>query len=245
MRVPSTRDLLDLWDAGHGRDHTTRALLMLDAARVAPEDRTGADLTIGERDRRLIDLRRAMFGPLIEAVERCPSCEARLEITFDLSTLLAEEPNDSSEPLSLDIDGYHMTLRAPTSQDLLIATAPGSTESSYNRLLERCVIDVAHETLHTSAGALPEHIRGAVAQAIATHDALAVVTLNALCEECDESWETAFDIVEFLWDELAALARRTLRDVHILARGYGWTEQAILSLPHRRRAHYLGMVTNG
>jgi hypothetical protein len=245
MRVPSTRALIDLWDTGYGRDHTTRALLMLDLAWATPVDRTGAELTIGERDRLLIELRREIFGPQIEAVEQCSSCGEMLEIMFDLSPLLAAEPNDPSEPLFLEIEGYRMTVRAPTSQDLLNAIASGNPEKAYARLFEHCVLQLSHESVDTRNQPIPDDVRISIARAIAMHDALAEVTFDMACVECGSSWQAVFDIVEFLWGEIAALARRTMRDVHILARAYGWPEYDILSLSRLRREHYLGMVTDG
>ncbi|HEX2516118.1 MAG TPA: phage baseplate protein, partial [Chloroflexota bacterium] len=37
-------------------------------------------------------------------------------------------------------------------------------------------------------------------------------------------------------------ARRLLREVHTLARAYGWREAEILALPGRRRQTYLDLV---
>jgi hypothetical protein len=42
--------------------------------------------------------------------------------------------------------------------------------------------------------------------------------------------------------ELSGRAKRLLRDVHQLARAYGWSEAAIVSLPLDRRLAYLLLV---
>jgi hypothetical protein len=54
-----------------------------------------------------------------------------------------------------------------------------------------------------------------------------------------------FDIVSFFWTELSAQAKRLLREVHTLARGYGWREADILAMSARRRQLYLDLVTDG
>jgi hypothetical protein len=48
-----------------------------------------------------------------------------------------------------------------------------------------------------------------------------------------------FDIATFFWAEVSAHARRLIRDVHALARAYGWREVEILSMSGWRRERYL------
>ena len=50
------------------------------------------------------------------------------------------------------------------------------------------------------------------------------------------------DIAGFFWAELDAWARRLLREIHTLARFYGWSEAEILALSPLRRRCYLEMV---
>ena len=51
-----------------------------------------------------------------------------------------------------------------------------------------------------------------------------------------------FDIVSFFWREIEEFAIRTLREIHALARAYGWAEDQILALSPTRRRCYLEMV---
>jgi len=46
----------------------------------------------------------------------------------------------------------------------------------------------------------------------------------------------------FFWAELAAEAKRLLREVDALARAYGWREADILALSSQRRHAYLELV---
>ena len=50
------------------------------------------------------------------------------------------------------------------------------------------------------------------------------------------------DIGEFFWRELTVQAKRLLREVHLLARGYGWREADVLALHPRRRQAYLDLL---
>ena len=62
------------------------------------------------------------------------------------------------------------------------------------------------------------------------------------CVECGNTWELGFEPDEFLWREVAASALRLLRQVHVLARAYGWGESDVLALGPQRREAYLTLV---
>ena len=78
---------------------------------------------------------------------------------------------------------------------------------------------------------------------MAQADPQADVQLALSCPVCGHKWQTAFDIVSFFWSEINAWAARILREVHILAWGYGWREADILALRPWRREVYLEMVS--
>ena len=59
------------------------------------------------------------------------------------------------------------------------------------------------------------------------------------CPDCSQRWLAAFDIATFLWHEIDVWARRTLREVHALARAYAWREPDVLALSPTRRQIYL------
>ena len=55
-------------------------------------------------------------------------------------------------------------------------------------------------------------------------------------------WQAALDVAADFWLELHAWARGMLREIHTLARAYGWREADILALSPARRRHYLQLV---
>jgi predicted DNA-binding transcriptional regulator AlpA len=79
---------------------------------------------------------------------------------------------------------------------------------------------------------------------MAAADPLADIRLGLICPACGHAWQVLFDIVTFFWSEIDAWARRTLREVHALARAYGWREAEILALTARRRQHYLEILAD-
>jgi hypothetical protein len=81
-----------------------------------------------------------------------------------------------------------------------------------------------------------------VEQRVAALDPGAETLLELSCVECGNTWELGFEPDEFLWREVAASALRLLRQVHVLARAYGWGESDVLALGPQRREAYLTLV---
>ena len=56
------------------------------------------------------------------------------------------------------------------------------------------------------------------------------------------AWEASVDVGSFVWEEIAAEARRVVHEVDRLARAYGWREADILAMTPARRRTYLALV---
>ena len=70
----------------------------------------------------------------------------------------------------------------------------------------------------------------------------AEIILTLLCPSCRQNRKAELDIAQFFWAEVRSAAMTLLRDVHELARAYGWTEDAILTMNGTRRKAYLEMA---
>ncbi|MGH9908466.1 MAG: phage baseplate protein, partial [Pyrinomonadaceae bacterium] len=81
-----------------------------------------------------------------------------------------------------------------------------------------------------------------IAEEIGRHDPQADVRLALVCPDCSHRWETIFDIVSLVFNEISAWASRILRQVHLLSLAYGWREIDILSLSPLRRQAYLELL---
>src|SRR3954452_9518122 len=88
VRIPHVEQLVGAWEAGAGLRQTDRALAFLAAAEPDLSRAALAALPIGERDRRLLELRRELFGPRLDATAMCPVCETRVEFEIALATVL-------------------------------------------------------------------------------------------------------------------------------------------------------------
>lgn len=232
--TPSAQELLHAWERAGAEPPYERALTLLGAAAqpggVDGTDPSMAALSIGERDARLLQLRAALFGDEATAVITCPGCGTQLESRFRTSRFLSVSPDHSA--LEFAIGGGTMTLRLITTADLRAVAGHATVEA----LLERAIVR-ADGVADTAAKWSAE-----IQRRLELADPQAHIEIALRCLDCALGWTAVYDIVSFLWQEVDAWARRTLREVHLLASAYGWTEREILALSPARRQIYLGMI---
>jgi hypothetical protein len=124
--------------------------------------------------------------------------------------------------------------RLPTGgdQEAVLALEPAA---AVDALLDRCIID---------AGGAPLSLEDRQA-VVAEMDRLAPqldLELDLVCPECSHGFLVPFDISAFFFHEMGINGAQLLRETHVLALAYHWSETEILSLPRDRRRAYLGLV---
>jgi hypothetical protein len=218
----SPAELLTAWERCLPLSPVGRAVALLELAEPGLAADAITALSVGSRDRELLRLRVSAFGTAISGLVTCPECGQTVELTADANDIIAAAGRPTpgrDDELALDRNGYHVRFRLPTSADLLAlavawpAAPPGADAERF--LLGRC-------------------LRWA--------EPLADIELACDCPDCGEAWVAPLDVPGFLWAELTDFATRLLRDVHVLASGYGWCEAEILALTPVRRQAYLDLV---
>jgi hypothetical protein len=240
LQTPPALAMLAAWERGQQQGPVERGLTLL--ALASPDHEHGAleVLSIGERDRRLIALREALFGQRMTGLVTCERCGGRAELEFDARDLRAAEPAGDAA-LVLSADGYDLQLRLPDSRDLL-AVAVADAARAPSVLLERCLVYARRGGETAAAADLPNHLVDAAGRRLADADPQADVRFSVTCPACSHAWSAPFDVVSYLWTELDAWAEHLLADVHVLASAYGWSETDILALSPARRQSYLRMA---
>jgi hypothetical protein len=236
MRGLSGHEILALMECGDGRAPVERALLMLLAALPESSWSELALLPVGRRDKLLMELRNRTVGRRIRAYAECPQCGERLEL--DLSSDVLDTGSELIPAELIEVGEMRWNVRAATSRDVIDALVEGS--DAEGALLNRCVEEV--DGGGTMPSGLAPDLRERLARAIADIDPAAEIELVMECPACGNSWTLLFDVGTFLWEELAARARRLMREVHALARAYGWNEEEILAISDHRRAQYLELI---
>ncbi|HET9252859.1 MAG TPA: hypothetical protein VFP58_12170 [Candidatus Eisenbacteria bacterium] len=241
MPTPSAGILLDAWEEGRARSDPERGLLLLAAGLPEMSGEAMAALPIGRRDAALLSLREALFGIELKGLVTCPSCSERLELILRTGDLRARGEAGAARDVVIQ-DGAEVCFRLPDSRDLLALAGLTDAGALRDALLERCILSIAGESPAPIA-ALREETIAAIEDRMSEIDPQANVEIAVDCPSCSHHWGTSFDILDYLWGELEAWARRTLHEVHVLATQYGWSEDEILALSPSRRRTYLEMVS--
>jgi hypothetical protein len=241
----SPEKILAVWEAGRQQHELDRALTLLAAASPGRTREELAGLSIGERDARLLQLRTLVLGTSAHGFAECPQCAERVEFPVDTAALALVEgwapalPNGfTATPHEIELDGTSIRFRLPDSRDLAEVVAAPDARQGLRRLVERCVIETSPPNEPSFSSEMVEALSHAMLEA----DPQAEISLVLACPSCGHGWQAFFDIADFFWNEIAAQARRLLREIDLIARAYGWTEREILDLPAQRRQTYLELI---
>jgi hypothetical protein len=245
MRALSASEMIAIWERGAAQHPVDRALTLLEACCGEPRERL-AQASIGQRDALLLLIHQQLFGDVLQAFAECPQCRERLEYslsTREIATRSSQSGGIANEShLSFIDGGMQVQLRLPNSFDLGAVAACTDIATARRLLAERCVIELIRERRAVPVSELTDSAVDQIAAHLANADPQADVVIDLTCAACRHAWQVILEIESFLWIKISALAKRLLRDVHALARAYGWSEQEILSLSPLRRHAYLEMV---
>jgi len=236
--APTAAILLRAWESGAAAAPPDRATALLHSLGAVGAGVRADELTVGQCDARLFELRRALFGETLEALATCPACQAEVDVTLALGELQPPIREGPVAPLTVQADGYTLVCRIPRNEDLR-ALARHTGEVTLLDLLERCVLEASSPGGSPVAPhELPAATVEAIAEALAESDPGAQTALRIRCP-CGSEWVDELDIRSVLWSDLTEWVGRMLTEVHQLARAYGWSEADILEMSGWRRRWYL------
>lgn len=231
-------DLLALATRG-GTPHERAVAAVAALTDHSPSEAEGWPLPV--YDAQLLTLYRQRYGQRLRAVSPCPECDGLLELNFAVDDLLAALAAPSPDELTLDVDGYELTLRLPAIADLVRAQRGGDLERAQREITAGCVCACVHGGVAVGPADLPAAVMERVEQQLGRFD-LGAEAIELTCPDCATRWSATLDVTTLVLAELDAETHRLLTDVHILARAYGWSEAEIAALPPRRRRRYVEMV---
>jgi hypothetical protein len=240
MRALLATELLKVWERGVSETPARRAIILLET--VCDEVQEVPQFTIGRRDGLLLTLREKTFGSRLCLLATCPQCGEQLETELDISSLRVPPPLDIKSELFLRADGHEIQFHLLNSADLAGLSAKDDDAASELRLLKQCVRSAKCEGREIPTEKLPPEVVARLAEKMAQADPQAEMQFAFRCPACGHTWQELFDIVSFFWTEINACALRLLREVHILAATYGWSETEILRLSPQRRSAYLQLL---
>jgi hypothetical protein len=229
LREPAGDDELSL----QGTD-TRSAVQLLDRLSDAPGT-SAAELSASDRDRMLAALYRALWGDRIVSSLTCAACGAVYDLSFELSGLQREVADKASAvhaiaPRVIE-DAAGVQFHLPDAGEEEAAAELG--------------VAVGVELLRGSIAAAGAGDVEALSGQLDLVAPLIDVDLDTQCAECGRAAEARFDIQSFALQRLLDERQTVLSEVHVLASGYGWSLQDILSLPRSFRQSLVQRLTSG
>jgi len=244
MRRLTGQEIVRVWEVGSEQHALDQAITILRAAFPEVSRDTLASLRIGQRDACLFEVREQLFGARLSSLAICPACSEQIEFVLNMADLPITPGIEPVEDiLTLTTDEGELHFRLPNSLDLAAIVDSHEIPAARTQLAQRCILQANRDGGEVAVEELPETLIAAMAAYMDNCDPLAAIVIPMDCMACGYSWHILFDIVPFFWTEIAAQARRLLREVHTLACQYGWCEADILAMSTVRRQFYLEMVT--
>jgi hypothetical protein len=244
MQTLSSQSIVQLWENGLQQRPIERMLTLLVIALPEVPRQDILALSIGQCDAYLLLLHEQTFGSRFVGFTECPHCQERLEFSFTVTDIWAGAVpvSEVGKVYSYQIAGYEIQLRLPTLADLLAISERQDAVSARLLLLQRCIVQALRKGDAMPAEALPDEVTMTLGESVLERDPQADIQSDLTCPQCQHHRPAFFDVSRFLWTEIQVQAKRLLREVHILARAYGWRETEILALSNVRRQFYLEMM---
>jgi hypothetical protein len=247
LRAVGRADELFLLDSS-GLPPGPRATALLD--RCLDEDGLTEQLTVGDREALLLQLRLLTLGDALECLLQCdqPTCGHWMEFDLGVRDLLLPAYHEvkPTYQVSFEADGRscEVSFRLPVASDLdAAAAAAGSgADRAAALLLHSCVAHAALDGRPVSPADLGPEAVAQLAAAMADRDPQAELVLELTCPDCSHPFHILFDAGSFFLQELESQAAQLLLDVHTLAFHYHWAERDILAMHPGRRESYLRLL---
>lgn len=213
--------------------------LLVDADGAPPEADTAWRLPLSDRDRLLAEVYRHHFGDAVESSADCDACGEPFDLRFSLDALLQQlEEERSRAPVPDGAGVYTLTdgvrFRLPSAADQRDVQGLPAEQAGV-ALLRRCVVGGGEAV---DARETVDALEAAMEQAGPLLDQ----DLPAACPHCGHEQAVRFDIQDHLLAVLQHERGFLVREVHCLARAYGWSLDEILELPRADRRAYARLI---
>jgi hypothetical protein len=228
--VPGAPDLVRTWPAARGRtaaDRVTELLVAVQGDGVRRDP-------LGVHHQRVLDLHRRVVARPLDAVVDCERCGTENEFAVPVAAICAVPPPAPDAAVPLPVGDAVVRYRLPTLADLHAVAGAAYGEGMAALAALACLDGTAPAC---SAADLDR-----LARAWDKLDPAAAVQVDLVCAGCGDDITADVAVAEFVARDLDRVVDALLRQVDVLARAYGWSEDAILALPAARRLRYVELI---
>jgi hypothetical protein len=180
-------------------------------------------LNLADADRLFEAVYRRLFGPNVELRHRCTDCREAYELSLRLDDLRSiRNPDEPSEDEAKLPGGT--VVRALRLADLL------TSDTDEKALIERAV--------STRGSDDDEDVTVAIERLSPSH----IENIETICPHCRQAQILSFDLSDFLLRCCARERPVLLREIHLLARSYGWGLGDITALDRSARHELVRII---
>jgi hypothetical protein len=199
-------------------------------------------LAIGDRSALMLHLRRLTFGDLLKCVINCPACKETMSLDLSIDKLLQIEAPPPQTEYIIHTEGFVFKLRPITGADqeaLLLKNDRTQYTNQAEQLVRSCIVSSDPTLPHTS---LTDDFLAIISSKLEEIDPMADLILDLTCLACQHVFQTPFIVEDFIFHEISARQQQFEQEVHWMAFNYHWSEDAILSLPIKKRKRYVELI---
>ncbi len=226
---PGVADLVRLWlpSRASADARLTTLLVALDGddVRRAP---------LGVHHQRMLRLHDQLSERPLDAVADCSQCGAENEFAVPVAAICAVPEPPREAEVALAVGGARVRYRLPTLADLTAISGAGVAEGLAALAALTCLDDEAPE--------MTDYDLARLVQSWEELDPAAAVQVDLVCAGCGADVAADVAVPEFVAHQLDRVVDALLRQVDVVARAYGWSEDAILALPAQRRRRYIELI---
>jgi hypothetical protein len=166
---------------------------------------------------------------VLDRAVRCLGCQEEMEVSLPVVRLLDFARSAEEQPETVvDTTNGAVTLRRPR----------GSDQRAWQ---QREHDDAEADVLAALVVAGPVAEVSVLDAALAEFDPLTCFELDVTCPSCGLRSDVPMDLEAALLADLARAQTRSIRDVAVFARRFGWSEAEVLAVPAWRRRIYLDL----
>jgi hypothetical protein len=230
----SPAQLIASWNpAESGTPHRRLVRLLAASANL---DKLSED-TLGDRNRRLLALHRALLARALEGRVTCADCGVDSEFIVPVETIMGLPAADASIRTTVRSGRRRFTFRLPRMADVDAIEDGLGADEVRREILERCGIG-------GDGGDVPELVARRLGARFEALDPAADIVVRLACSGCGRRLAASVDVAGFVARDLDRLVEGLLRDVDTIAAAYGWGEERILALPAWRRRRYVELIVS-
>ncbi len=203
-----------------------------------PDPGLARQLCLGDRQYLMLCLACLAGGDIVWFHPECEQCGKRFDIQIRRSEIPVKPAGKGYPYIDISLGGRNRRFRVPNGEDELSIRGKPLAQA-VDHLLRRCLAcdDAGSPGPDTLCG-LSEKDMGAIEQAMDEIVPDVGSRVETRCPECGRPQEIALKTEGPPVTPLMAL----YRDIHLLARNYGWHEGQILALPTWRRKLYIRLI---